>query len=237
MRHARYGDLDVVLTGGTDREGGGEGPLVVLMHGFGAPGDDLVGLYRVLDLPRDIRFAFPAAPHALPGMVGGRMWWQIDMAAVERAMMSGKPRDPTGEHPEGLVDANAQLSRALEELQEDLGVSDAQTVIGGFSQGSMLACDLTLVGERDFAGLAILSGTLLGASRWVPKMAERTRVPVFQSHGQLDGVLGFEYAERLRDELVGAGASVDFVAFRGGHEIPMAVLRGFEAFVRRALDV
>jgi predicted esterase len=54
MRDETYGGLRVRVTGGRDRRGGGDGPLVVLMHGFGAPGDDLV--------PSEVRFAFPEAP-------------------------------------------------------------------------------------------------------------------------------------------------------------------------------
>jgi phospholipase/carboxylesterase len=44
MRVDKLGGLTVRLTGGTDGKGGGNGPLVVLLHGFGAPGDDLVPL-------------------------------------------------------------------------------------------------------------------------------------------------------------------------------------------------
>ncbi|MCA9578398.1 MAG: hypothetical protein R3B40_06300 [Polyangiales bacterium] len=235
MKRARFGPLDVVLAGGTDREGGGDGPLVVLMHGFGASGDDLVGLYRVLGVDRAVRFAFPAAPHALPGMFGARAWWEIDMAAVERALSSGQPRDLTHELPPGLTGAHDAVVAMLDALQAELGVTDAQTVLGGFSQGSMLACDVTFAGGRDFAGLAVLSGTLLASERWVPGMAARRAVPVFQSHGTSDAMLGFGFAERLRDELTNAGCSVQFVPFRGGHEIPMDVLKSFEAFLQRVL--
>ena len=47
MRIAQFGGLTVRLTGGTDGKGGGNGPIVVLLHGFGAPGDDLVPLVGV----------------------------------------------------------------------------------------------------------------------------------------------------------------------------------------------
>src|SRR5580704_2280770 len=52
MKLVKLGDLDARVTGGSDREGGGDGPVVVLLHGFGAPGDDLVPLGRVLAAPR-----------------------------------------------------------------------------------------------------------------------------------------------------------------------------------------
>ena len=62
MRMERWADLQVRIAGGNDRDGGGSGPVVVLMHGYGAPGDDLVALQRVLTVPRDVRFVFPEAP-------------------------------------------------------------------------------------------------------------------------------------------------------------------------------
>ena len=51
MKTISFGGLSCRLVGGADREGGGDGPLVVLLHGFGAPGDDLVQLWRVIDAP------------------------------------------------------------------------------------------------------------------------------------------------------------------------------------------
>src|SRR5947209_15886119 len=47
MKESMVAGLRVRWAGGDDREGGGDGPLVILMHGFGAPGDDLVPLWRV----------------------------------------------------------------------------------------------------------------------------------------------------------------------------------------------
>src|SRR6185369_8839181 len=83
----------VRLAGGEDRDGGGDGPLVVLLHGFGAPGDDLVPLFRQLDVPREVRFAFPAAPLDLrtlgAGYAGGRAWWMIDVAALDARARGG----------------------------------------------------------------------------------------------------------------------------------------------------
>ena len=53
VRRERVGELDVVISGGSDGVGGGDGPLVVLLHGFGAPGTDLVGLGQMLTAPDD----------------------------------------------------------------------------------------------------------------------------------------------------------------------------------------
>src|SRR6185503_7795958 len=103
MRKLTVAGLSVTLTGGTDREGGGDGPLVVLFHGFGAPGDDLVPLWRQLAVPSAIRFAFPEAPLDLSG--GARAWWMIDMERLERALRTGALRDMSNETPAGLLEA------------------------------------------------------------------------------------------------------------------------------------
>src|SRR5436190_22329142 len=141
MRRTRLADLDVCITGGTDREGGGSGPVVVLMHGFGAPGDDLVALWRVLDVPRDVRFVFPEArlQPAEFAAHGGRAWWPIDTLALQQAMAAGRARDRSRELPEGLPPASAQVIAMLDALERTLDVRGDQVVLGGFSQGAMLA--------------------------------------------------------------------------------------------------
>src|SRR5208282_2123552 len=94
MRTLELGGLRVRVTGGTDREGGGDGPALVLLHGFGAPGDDLVSLWRVLAAPAGTRFVFPEAPVSLAAMGygEGRAWWMIDMERMLE-LQRGQPRD------------------------------------------------------------------------------------------------------------------------------------------------
>jgi len=236
MKRERIADLDVVITGGTDRDGGGTGPLVVLLHGFGAPGDDLVPLWRVLDVPRETRFVFPAAPletHMMPGF-DSRAWWHIDMLRLQNAIERGELRDLSGEEPEGLGEARALLDRFLGEL--DAKLSPSKVVLGGFSQGSMLSVDVALRTGRGFDALVVLSGTLLAEDVWLPRMNALAGVPVFQSHGTLDPLLPYALAERLKTALVEAGARVTFVPFRGGHEIPPPVLDGLSTFLRTVLS-
>src|SRR5262245_30914171 len=104
------GGLNVTVCGGEDREGGGTGPVVILLHGFGAPGHDLVGLWRVLDVPRETRFVFPEAPVDLGWLYGaGHAWWRIDIAALERLLSEGRERDLSDEVPEGMPQARARV--------------------------------------------------------------------------------------------------------------------------------
>lgn len=233
MRAETFGGLECVVTGGSDRRGGGDGPVVVLLHGFGAPGTDLVGLWRVLEVPQETRFVFPAAPLRLGGMYGdGRAWWTIDMAALDRAISRGEFRELANDDPAELPAARARVSALLDEVTTRLAPAGGKLFLGGFSQGAMLACDVALTEPaRPLAGLVLMSGTLLAEARWTTLFAGRAGLRVLQSHGQQDPLLPFAMAERLRDALTQAGAQVEFLPFRGGHEIPMQVLARLGVFL------
>lgn len=236
MKTETFGGLSCVVTGGDDREGGGEGPVIVLLHGFGAPGTDLVSLWRVLDVPRGTRFVFPAAPLDLSyayGMGDARAWWMIDMAALDAAVRSGTFRELGKEIPEGLEDARAKMIAALDDIEARMRPS--ALMLGGFSQGAMLSLDVALHTPRPIASLALMSGTLLAEEAWAPLLPARAGLPVVQSHGTHDPILPFVVAEKLRDRLVGAGLEVDFVPFRGQHEIPPIVLQKIGALAHRTL--
>lgn len=236
MIRRRLGELDCVLAGGTDGDGGGDGPMVVLLHGFGAGGDDLVDLAEHVDVPDGTRWVFPAAPLALGGAYGdGRAWWMIDLDRLVRDQASGRPSDRTGEIPDGLTAARAAMLGVLDALARDHARTDARTVLGGFSQGAMLTVDVALHAPGKLAGLALLSGTLIAKPVWEANTAALAGVTVLQSHGTRDPLLPFTGAEQLRDFLLGAGAVVGFLPFPGGHELPPPVLAAVEDLLDRTL--
>ena len=189
------------------------------MHGFGAPGDDLVPLARVLDVPGEVRFAFPEAPMDLgPEAMNGRAWWWIDMMKVQLAAMRGEAIDRSQTVPEGLTEARTSAIAMLDELGHALAPS--HLLLGGFSQGAMLACDVALRTEMPLAGLALLSGTLIAEKEWAASASTRRGLRAVVSHGQNDPMLPFAGAERLRDFLSGAGLEVKWVPFRGRSRDP-----------------
>jgi phospholipase/carboxylesterase len=233
MRREKLAGLEVIFSGGSDGAGGGDGVTVVLLHGFGAPGNDLVPLGDCLTVPDDTRFVFPAAPQALPSFFGGdaRAWWMID---IERRMLELQSRgllSLSEEVPVGMAESNQRLSAMLDELGRRFAVQPERTVLGGFSQGAMLALDVALRSERKPAGLVLMSGTLLCASQWVPMMKGLAGKPALLSHGRQDPILPFAAAEKLRDHLRAAGLVVDWIEFRGGHEIPPPVLERAGALI------
>ena len=235
MREDLLGGLKVRLVGGSDGRGGGDGPVVLLLHGFGAPGDDLVPLADVIEVPRGTRWLFPEAPLSLNmGFGDSRAWWIIDFARIQEDRAAGRIRDLSVEIPQGLALARERFLAFLKELPRQFQIDYKKTVIGGFSQGAMLTCDAVLHTDYPFAGLVQLSGNLLAQSVWGPLMPTRKGLPIFQSHGTLDDILPHIGAERLCEALTQSGLAVERHSFRGGHEIPEPVLQRLTGFITRA---
>lgn len=235
--HTTVAGLEVEVL---QRTAGAPTGLVILCHGFGAPGSDLVPLHEALvdRAPElaSVRFAFPAAPIELQGWGDARAWWLIDVEAVAR--LGADPerlREFRRVEPDGLPAARTALRSCVDALVAGSHLDWNQVVLGGFSQGAMITTDLALRAEERCAGLAVLSGTLLTEPVWKEKASRRAGLPVFQAHGRADPILPFGAAESLRDLLKDAGAQVEFHAFNGGHTITAAELDSLAAFLVRTL--
>jgi len=236
MREEQLGDLTVRIVGGDDGDGGGDGPVVVLCHGFGASGTDLVPLADEIAAPPGTRFVFPEAPVTLPAQFGsGRAWWMIDVMRMQMAMLTNQKRELTKEIPEGLAEANAKLNAMLIGLEAAIDMKREKLVLGGFSQGAMLATDVVLRSSDPVAGLVVMSGAYIAEAEWSQLMPSREDLPVFQSHGSNDPLLPVDIAERLRNALVAAGLPVTWVPFSGGHGIAPNVLDRFGDFLATVL--
>jgi phospholipase/carboxylesterase len=237
MRQDKLGGLNIRVTGGTDGKGGGRGPVVILLHGFGAPGDDLVPLAQALTVPAGTRFVFPEGPLSLTlGFGDSRAWWIIDMARVQADRTAGRVRDLSNDIPKGLAPARERMMALLDDVTRRLNANPKTTILGGFSQGAMLSCDVALRRKEPLAGLVQLSGNLLAKQEWSPLMPKRKGLPVLQCHGTHDEILPYAGAERLRDEFTKAGLSVEWISFRGGHEIPENVLDRLGTFITKTVS-
>ena len=214
--------------------------VVVFCHGYGAPATDLVPLGpELIDLNADLgpvlQFIFPAAPLSLDelGLYGGRAWWQLDVARLTAAIERGESRILRDACPKGLEESRKMLNVLVEEVQQQTGLPTSKIVLGGFSQGAMLAIDVALRLPEPPGGLCIYSGTLLCEEIWRELAAKRGRLPVLQSHGHQDPILPFQAAEWLRDLLREAEMDVDFVPFQGVHVIPFEAIHKFAAMLGR----
>ena len=236
MREEQLSGLRTRITGGIDGKGGGHGPLLLLLHGFGAPGDDLLSLADEMTVPAGTRFVLPEGPLSLSfGPGGARAWWLIDMARIAADQAAGRVRDFSQDIPKGLAPARENLLALLKEVEWKLGADPRKTILGGFSQGAMLSCDAMLHSGRPYAGLVQLSSHVLAQPLWGPLLTKRKGLPVFQSHGTQDEILPYVGAEKLRDTLIHAGLSVEWHSFRGGHEIPRSVLQRLGLFITKAV--
>ncbi len=220
------GELDCQVVD-TVPDGATPGVVMVICHGFGAPGTDLVpvasDLLRVAPgLVGRVRFVFPAAPLSLDevGMPGGRAWWHLDLQRLTAAIEQGDFRDQRATIPEGLPQARQLLNGLVEQIMQEWDLTADRLVLGGFSQGSMLATDVALRLAEPPAALVAWSSTLLCEDQWRELAAARGRLRVLQSHGRSDSILPFAAAEWLRELFDEAGFAVEFLEFPGDHTIP-----------------
>ncbi len=207
------------------------GQIVVLCHGFGAPGTDLVPIAEELvalspDLANTTRFAFPEAPLDLAGMGfwQARAWFPIDIEALDMAQRSGRTDMLAAAEPAGMKEARHKLERAVSALLADARLPWSALYLGGFSQGAMMALDLALRHDEAVAGVFAYSPTLVDRTNWTKRAAIRRGLRILITHGRQDPLLPFVATEGLVTLLREAGPEVDFVPFNGPHTIPEAAL-------------
>jgi phospholipase/carboxylesterase len=201
------------------------GTVVVLLHGYDMRPADLIPFAHSINVPA--AFLVPRGRISRPS--GNYAWWEIDTEARSRALANG-PRDLAQEKPAGLPAARVQLNSFLAAVRSEYRPN--KLVLGGFSQGGMLACDWLLHTTDLIDGLVLLSASRLNFDNWLPLQSRLDQVPVFASHGQKDADLAFSAGERLMAFLVSAGAEVTWIPFEGGHEIPFLVWRELRRFLR-----
>ena len=96
----------------------------------------------------------------------------------------------------------------------------------------MLACDALLRDHAPINALGLLSSSRITAAEWEPRLAPLRGLPVLVSHGRDDEELSFAAGEGLRDLCARGGATVTWVPFDGGHEIPLVVWRAIRRLLR-----
>lgn len=217
---------------------------VIICHGYGAPGTDLLDLAttflgadpRIAD---NVQFIVPEAPVSLDslGMTNGRAWWHLDVERLVRATELGEFRDLREDHPDGLPEAREKLMQVIEHVQETTGLPMSKIVLAGFSQGSMLSTDVALRCDEPPGALVVWSGTLLCESSWRELAAKRGSMRVLQSHGRTDQILPFEASGWLRELFESSGFDVEYIEFPGVHTIPIEALqRTAELLVKLVSD-
>lgn len=225
--HKLIGGLQCTIA----NQAGNSSPIrsaVILFHGFGAPGTDLVPiageLVRAKPELQQTVFIFPQAPIELDPHYDSRAWWMIDIERIQMLMATGEFRDLRNSCPAELSELSKQISEIVQRCQSEYGLASTDIFVGGFSQGAMLATDVALHHPDPLGGLIVWSGTLLNESVWKAAAESKPKMRVVQSHGRQDPILPFTGAELLRDLLVDAGHSIEFIPFDGEHTIGVEAL-------------
>ncbi len=206
---------------------------VFLLHGYGAAGDDLLPIARMLSQATPYRYIVAEAPHERAE--GGRAWWPIDFAAQRPRFEQGRGLDLRNEDPSGLPLAREKLQRLVEATREANATRSQRVAVVGFSQGAMLALDFALEADRPPECVGLLSGTLLRESAWRKRLEHTAGFDVFISHGTEDTILPFALSDELQRTLRARGLATTFVPFSGGHSIPRAVVAKLQAFLMQCL--
>lgn len=221
----RIGPVEVVECGRRDAS-----VCVLMLHGYGADAFDLMPISQQLPSASRARWVFPQGVLEVPlgFQFVGRAWFPIDMAALQNAMEDGGYRDFSQGRPAGLDRASA----AITELIAGLDVPLSRLIIGGFSQGAMVAIDTCLAFDGDAAGLVAFSGALVDREGWRANISRHSQLRYVQSHGQQDPILAFDSALQLNQMFRTAGLDGVWVPFPGGHEIPAQALHGLDEMIR-----
>jgi len=210
-------------------QGGPGPPTIVLLHGYGSSEKDWVPFAKSIQLPGGSRFLFPRGleiAKRTDGAPAGRAWWHMDLA--DNLRDHGLGADLSAEKPAGIEHA-AQAVRAF--LARRGNRASGPFILGGFSQGAMVAAQVAFQSDEPLRALVLLSGNLVDESSWKANFAARKGLHVFIAHGREDPTLSFVVADRMHREMVAAGIEVTWFPFEGGHEIPAAVIAALNKFL------
>lgn len=203
-----------------------------LLHGFGAGAQDLVSLAPELGCARHWIFPHAPVPISVGGMSYGRAWFPRDPDVLQSALFGGYFQSLRAVEPDGLSQAAWELRALIDSASLDW----SRLILGGFSQGAMVAAELLRQAcvDRSLpmpAVVLLFSGALI-AERWWDEVAlPEGRVPpaVCQTHGHQDPVLSHADGRALAARLESAGFPVAWTDFDGRHEIPAQALAAARA--------
>jgi len=181
--------------------GGAAKSLVILSHGYGANGDDLIGLGNFWrEAMPDTAFISPNAPQACEMNPGGYQWFPITMRSP------GEGWRPPAEEVRKLV---AGAAPSLDDLITDelahYGLDETKLVLVGFSQGTMMSIYVGL--KRAITPAAILgfSGAFVGFD---DENEVTARPPVFLVHGDQDPMIPVQAMFKAAEDLASIGVAV-----------------------------
>jgi phospholipase/carboxylesterase len=157
------------------KSGGKPKQLVVLLHGYGADGNDLVGLApEWAPLLPDAEFRSPHAPFPCEAAPFGRQWFGFQGRSPEQVL-------------DGVKTAAKILDQYLSEILAERGFNEDQLALVGFSQGAMMSLYVSLRRPKPVAGVVAYSGRLFAAEALAGEL--RSKPKILLVHGDADEVV------------------------------------------------
>ena len=202
---------------------------IIWMHGLGADGNDFVPLASELDLKGlpAIRFVFPHA-NTMPVTINGgyvmRSWYDIVNADLGRR-----------EDEAGLRASQLQVE-ALIAREKARGIPASRIILAGFSQGCAMTLQTGLRHPETLAGLMCLSGYVPLADKIAAERSEASlATPIFQVHGQHDGVIPIARAIDSRDLLTSLGYQVEWHDYTMQHALCQEEIDDIGVWLKKVL--
>ena len=202
--------------------GGKPNRLVILLHGLGADGNDLIGLapYWAPLLPT-AEFLSPNAPFPCDMVPSGYQWF------------SSQDRSPAAVLA-GVRAAAPFLDAFIDDALAERGLVDADLALVGFSQGTMMSLYVGLRRSDPVAGIVGFSGRLLAPELLADELRSRPRTLLV--HGTDDALVPYESLAAAEASLRNIGVSVETLTCAGiGHSIDQNGLRRGGWFLKNVL--
>ncbi len=201
--------------------------LIILVHGYGADGNDLIGLADPLapHLP-NVMFTAPNAPQRCTNNPMGYQWFPIPW-------LDGSSQEAA---EEGMAAAVVMLNAYLDDMAKTHGIAADRTILLGFSQGTMMSLHIGPRRDDQLAGIIGFSGRLLNGENLKSEM--KSKPPVLLIHGDSDDVVPPSSLPEAADGLTAAGLSVYTHVSEGiGHGIAPDGLGLSLQFIKEVLGV
>jgi phospholipase/carboxylesterase len=203
--------------------GGKPRRLVILLHGLGADGSDLIGLapYWARLLPT-AEFLSPNAPFPCDMAPYGYQWYSSQDRTPEAALAGVRAAAP-------ILDA------FIDDALATRGLEDGDLALVGFSQGTVMSLYVGLRRQQTVAGILGCSGRLLAPELLPIELRSRPRTLLV--HGTDDPLIPYSALAEAETALKGVGVPVETVTCVGiGHSIDQEGLRRGGLFLRDVLS-
>lgn len=197
--------------------------LVVMLHGFGSNGEDLIDLAPMLaeNLPHTA-FYSPNGPEVTNMGVGYQWFDDNDFTFINR---------------EGIGEAKDAIESYLSMLSKKHNVPFNRIVLLGFSQGSMTSLFAAPRLSESLAGVIAFSGRLMWDEELKEPTATYHKMPVLLSHGEEDDVVPASSSVQSEQHLKSLGFDVELHLHAGlAHGIDMRGIQDARTFLSRVLS-